>query len=207
MTDSPFEAAYSTQPADGSVVLAAGWDTGEPQPVFVELERSGEIVGDVLDAGCGTGENALYLAGRGYRVTGVDAAPTAIANARVKAEARGVEAQFAVADVLDLSIYAGSFDTVIDSGLFHVFPDEDQRRYLAALHRACRPEATLYALTFSELQPGEWGPRRLSEADIRSVVTDTWEVRDLRRATMASARERVGREDIRAWLLTARRLG
>ncbi|MGH3319751.1 MAG: class I SAM-dependent methyltransferase [Streptosporangiaceae bacterium] len=202
--EDPFESAYRTQAPDGSVVAAAGWDTGEPQPVVVELERDGWIRGDVLDAGCGTGENALYVAERGYSVTGVDAAPSAIAHARAKADRRGIGVDFAVADVLDLAGYAGRFDTVIDSGVFHVFSDEDQARYLAALHTACRPDAVAYFLTFSDRQPGEWGPRRMTEREIRDSFGDGWVLAGLRRATMAADLPEEGRQDIRAWLATAR---
>lgn len=66
------------------------WDIGRPQPAIVRLAERGAINGAVLDVGCGTGENALYLAGLGLEVTGVDAAPTAIASAREKAAARGI---------------------------------------------------------------------------------------------------------------------
>ena len=78
-----FEASYR----DGT----APWDVGAPQPDIVRLAEEGEIVGDVLDVGCGTGENALHLAALGRAAVGVDAAPTAIARAREKAAARGLD--------------------------------------------------------------------------------------------------------------------
>jgi SAM-dependent methyltransferase len=58
------------------------WDIGAPQPEIVRLAAEGRIVGDVLDLGCGTGENALHLASLGHRVVGLDGSPTAIEAAR-----------------------------------------------------------------------------------------------------------------------------
>ncbi len=89
------------------------WDIGRPQHEIVALEESGKICGDVLDVGCGTGENALFLAGRGHIVWGVDSAPTAIGIARKKAKERGINATFLVKDALNLLDLQRTFDTVI----------------------------------------------------------------------------------------------
>ena len=80
----------------------APWDIGRPQPAFVRLADGGRLTGRLLDAGCGTGENALLAASRGADVTGIDVAPTAIARARAKASERGLTARFEVADALGL---------------------------------------------------------------------------------------------------------
>ncbi len=96
------------------------WDVDGPTPFVRDLAHAGEIRGCVLDAGCGTGENALYLAAQGHQVVAVDAAPAAIQKATVKSRQRGVDVTFAVADVRDLSELDVRFDTIIDAGLFHV---------------------------------------------------------------------------------------
>src|SRR5436305_5539045 len=72
------------------------WDIGRPQPTFVELAERGAFRGRVLDVGCGTGEQALLAAGLGLDASGVDASPTAIAQAEQKATERGLNARFLV---------------------------------------------------------------------------------------------------------------
>jgi SAM-dependent methyltransferase len=125
------------------------WDIGEAQKVFVDLSRTGAIKGHVLDAGCGAGEIALFLASEGHTVTGVDLSETAIAQARQRAIQRGSDAQFAVGSVLDLSEYAGRFDTVVDCGCFHALPKAELGTYTAALHQATAPGAVAYMLEMS----------------------------------------------------------
>src|SRR5690242_20169407 len=95
----------------------APWVIGEPQPAIVELERAGRIRGAVLDVGCGTGEHTILLTRLGYDVLGVDAAPTAVEQARENAADKGVDARFEVADAMSLG--AQNFDTIVDSALFH----------------------------------------------------------------------------------------
>ncbi len=78
------------------------WDIGRPQPAFVELARAGKLQGEVLDVGCGTGEQTLLAAKHGAQATGVDIAKRAIQRARAKAEERGIRAAFETADALHL---------------------------------------------------------------------------------------------------------
>src|SRR5256886_16308259 len=91
------------------------WDIGRSQPAIMRLAETGQITGLVLDVGCGTGENVLYLAEHGFAAAGVDGAPTAIRKARAKARRRGLKARFELADALDLAVPKQPFDTVIDS--------------------------------------------------------------------------------------------
>jgi len=105
----------------------APWDIGGPQPEVVRLLEDGDLVGEVLDVGCGTGENALFLASRGRRVVGVDASAAALDLARGKALARGLAVPFLLGDALDLARIRRRFETAIDCGLFHVFDREGRR--------------------------------------------------------------------------------
>ena len=148
-----FEVFYQTD--------LAPWDIGRPQKEIVQLEQAGEIVGSVLDVGCGTGENALYLAAQGHEVWGIDFTPIAIQKAEEKAAQRNLHATFLVLNALELHTLGRTFDTVIDSGLFHALSDEDRPIFVDNLAAVIRRGGTYFMLCFSELEPGSYGPRRL----------------------------------------------
>ena len=154
----------------------APWDIGRPQAAFVALADAGEIGSPVLDSGCGTGEHALMLAERGLTATGVDAAPTAISTARRKALERGLDVTFEVGDVLALDRLDRTFATVIDSGVFHVFDDADRARYVSSLPTVLEPGGVLYLLCFCEATPGDDGPRRVTQAELRAAFADGWRI-------------------------------
>lgn len=152
------------------------WDIGRPQPALRHLGDTGAIVGRVLDAGCGSGEHVLMAAERGLDATGIDLSPAAIQAARRKADERGVSARFMVWDALLLAELRETFDTVLDSGLFHVFDDEDRTRYVEALADVLVPGGRVLMCCFSDRQPGEWGPRRVSQEEIRRAFGVGWTV-------------------------------
>jgi SAM-dependent methyltransferase len=154
----------------------APWDIGHPQPILVRLIHAEAIRSPVLDSGCGTGEHTLLLAERGLEVLGVDLSPIAIDRAREKAARRGVRAEFAVGDVLELDRLDRRFATVIDSAVFHVFDDGDRARYVASLASVIEPGGVVHLLAFSDKVPGEAGPRRVSQAELRDAFADGWEV-------------------------------
>jgi cyclopropane fatty-acyl-phospholipid synthase-like methyltransferase len=155
----------------------APWDIEGPQPAFAAAAE--RVAGAVLDAGCGTGENALYFAGRGHAVTGIDFLQEPIRRARAKAAERGLSATFLVKDAMTLVDWDQRFDTVIDSGLFHVFSDDDRRQYLRGLAMVVRPGGRVLLLCFSDAEPGTQGPRRVSEAELRAAFAEGWAVESL----------------------------
>ncbi len=176
---------------------APPWDIGRPQPEFVQLEEAGEITGAVLDVGCGTGENALYLAARGHEVWGVDFTPRAIEKAHHKATERHLTVTFLVKDALQLSTLGRDFDSVIDSGLFHTLSDEERPLFVSSLASVLKRGGTYFMLCFSELEPGSYGPRRVTQTEIQETFTQSWRVKYIRAAHMESRRQLEG---IRAWL-------
>lgn len=169
-TNDGFEDAYTDLPP---------WEIGQPQSEIVRLAEQGEISGDVLDVGCGTGENALYLADRGHDVVGVDASSTAIDRATEKGQNRGLDATFRVGDALRLSDLDRQFDTVIDSGLFHVFSDAERPIFVDGLQSRLHQGGRYHMLCFSDREPGTWGPRRVSRDEIKETFTGDWTVNEI----------------------------
>jgi SAM-dependent methyltransferase len=152
----------------------APWDIGRPQAPFVAA--ADRVTGPVLDAGCGTGDTALFFAARGLRVTGIDFLEEPIRRARAKAAERGLAVTFLVKDATALGDWGERFASVIDSGLFHVFPDADRRRYVEGLARVVEPGGRLFLLCFSNEEPGTEGPRRVSRQELSDAFADGWEV-------------------------------
>jgi SAM-dependent methyltransferase len=178
-----FETLYQgASPVPGMEFDTVPWDIGEPQPALVEFEGTGQIRGEVLDAGCGAGDNAIFLAARGHRVTGVDIAPTAIEWARQRSRERGADVEYAVADVTELHGYEGRFDTIVDSGVFDCFDAPQRERYVAALHRAAKPGAKLFVVCFSDALAVEVpGVFSISEQTMRTTLTGAgWRITALR---------------------------
>jgi SAM-dependent methyltransferase len=164
--------------------LPAPWDIGRPQPEFARLAEAGLLTGQLLDAGCGTGEQTLLAAQYGADAFGVDISPRAIEQAQAKAAERDVPAQFEVANVLYLGELGRAFDTIIDSGVFHIFDDADRARYVISLAGVLRPGGHCYLMCFSEHQPGAFGPRRVTQAELRAAFADGWVVSSIHAATM-----------------------
>ena len=158
----------------------APWDIGRPQDAFVAVAE--RVVSPVLDAGCGTGDAALFFAERGHRVVGIDYLEEPIRRARAKAADRGLEVDFRVASALTLEESDERFATAIDSGLFHVFADDDRRRVCRGLAHVLQPGGLLFLQCFSDAEPGTIGPRRIGRQELCDAFTDGWEVESLARS-------------------------
>jgi SAM-dependent methyltransferase len=155
----------------------APWDIGKPQKPFTDV--ADQIKGSVLDAGCGTGEAALFFAGRGCNVTGIDFLDEPIQRAKRKATERGLSATFQVKDATTLKDWSERFDHAIDSGLFHVFSDDDRRRYVEGLATVLKPGGRLFLLCFSDAEPAGQGPRRISRQELHDAFAHGWTVESI----------------------------
>ncbi len=189
-----FEAAYTATPP---------WDIGRPQPAFARLAASGALHGRVLDVGCGTGEHALMAAAAGCDAVGVDIAPTAIRLAERKAEARGLSARFVVGDARDLASLGDAFDGVLDCGLFHVFDDVDRTPFVASLAGAMRSGGRYFMLCFSDEEPGDWGPRRIAQHEIRQAFASGWHIDAIEPTEIEIT---IRPEPVRSWLASITRM-
>lgn len=160
-----FENAYGGTPT---------WEIGRPQAALVRLVERGCIAGDVLDVGCGTGENALYLASLGHDVTGIDFSPAAIGKAEAKARDLGVRATFRVHDARELRRLTRTFDTAIDIGLLHSLQPDDWPAYASGLATVVRPNGRCFILCWSDRNSFGRGPERVSRRAIRNTFRDAW---------------------------------
>jgi SAM-dependent methyltransferase len=192
MSSSDFEASYQGTPP---------WEIGAPQPAIRELIERGRVFGRVLDAGCGTGENALLAASRGLQVVGIDGSATAITRAKEKAKQRGLTVDFHTLDALRVEELGLRFDTVIDSGLFHVFSDDERRRYVRTLSAVLKRRARVFILCFSEFEPTWGGPRRVTQEELRAAFLPPYSVEEI-----VESRYETNRPEgaARAWLAEIR---
>ena len=188
-----FEAAYATPPP---------WDIGRPQPAFAALAAEGRLGARVLDVGCGTGEHVLMAAEAGCDAVGIDISTSAIRLAEAKARERGARARFEVADARRLSSPDEPFDTVLDCGLFHVFDDEDRQPFVESLGRVVRSGGHYVMLCFSDEEPPGWGPRRVTQAEIRGSFARGWEVETIEPAELHVT---IRPEPVRSWFASIRR--
>jgi SAM-dependent methyltransferase len=199
MTGRPWNASYH----DDS---PAPWEIAKPQPAIVRLaSRRGAFTGPVLDAGCGTGENALHVASLGLPVLGVDVAETALVMARAKATDRGIDAEFALADAFSLEALGRTFESVMDCGLFHTFDADERPRYVASLSSVTEHAGTLYVLCFSDVAP-DTVPHPISERDLRAAFNPTtgWRVAALEAERVHTTFH--GDDGAPAWLATIERI-
>ena len=165
----PWDASYRDGPAP--------WDIGQPQPAIARLAAEDRFTGSVLDAGCGTGENALHIASLGFSVLGIDVAPTALAIAQAKADDRGITVEFAAADALHLEGLGRTFQTVLDCGLFHTFDGDERQEYVASLASVTEHNGILYVLCFSD-HGSDIGPHPISQEELRAAYSPSigWKV-------------------------------
>lgn len=193
-----FESAYKQK---------APWDIPGPQAAFVEV--ADQISGTILDAGCGTGEHALFFAERGNSVTGIDYVEEAVRRAKHKAAERGVSATFLVMDALAVTKLQQLFDNVIDCGLFHCFSDVDRQKYVAGLAAVVNKGGRLFLMCFSDEEPGTLGPRRISEAELEAAFADGWEIESIspkRIQVIPEFKEQFSKGGPKAWFVIARRI-
>jgi SAM-dependent methyltransferase len=192
MSDAGFAAAYRGAPP---------WEIGRPQPAVVALAGRGGFTGQVLDVGCGTGENTLYLAGLGHPVLGIDGTPAAIERARTKASQRGVTAEFAVADAFGLAALHRRFDVVLDSAFLHVLPGSGARRaYADQLAAVVIPGGRVHLLEISEADVKLFPS--MTRAELTGAFGEGWSAPEVSTDSYA-----VTTGDVPAWLVTVRREG
>jgi SAM-dependent methyltransferase len=202
----PFDAGQGRRPPhDFDDAYATGnppWDIGRPQGEFQRLGETGGISGRVLDVGCGTGEHTLLASSLGHDALGVDMSSKAIELATAKSNERGIPSRFVILDALRLTDLGEQFDTALDCGFFHVLDDPGREQFVRSLSRAVSVGGRYHMLCFSEHQPGDWGPRRVTQAEIRASLSEGWEIESIEPAVIEM---RIDPQGAKAWHAVARR--
>jgi len=159
------------------------WDREAPPPALVELVEKARVTPcKTIDLGCGTGNHALYLAGRGFDVTGVDFAPSAIEKAEEKARPAGIRVRFLSADVLgDLSEVTETFEFAYDWQLLHHVYPEHRQQYVRNVDRLLVPGGRHLSVCFSEDDPcfGGEGKYRTTSMGTRLYFSSEKEMREM----------------------------
>jgi SAM-dependent methyltransferase len=148
------------------------WNIQTPPELLVELVDSGKVQPcKAIDLGCGAGNSAIYLAGRGFKVTGIDFSPTAIKIAKENAERKGAKCNFFVADITDeLNEVNQTWDFAYDWGLLHhIFPRQRQK-YVENVYRILNPKGKYLSVCFSKKDTGFGGSGKYRKTPLGSVL-------------------------------------
>ena len=182
------------------------WDVRQPQPAVQRLVEDGLFTGQVLDVGCGYGENALLIAASGLSVTGIDLDAEGLRRAVEQSRERslGSRTRFVSFDVRQLATFGEAFDTVLDSLVFHSFEGRARREYVAGLRSVTRPGGRLHVLCYSDRHVGPPSPpHKISRADNSEAFGEGWRLDAVRATTSVS---NLAPDGIASWLVTCTRV-
>jgi len=170
---------------DLAYAFGAPWDRGQPQEELTQLVEGGGLEPcRVLDIGCGTGTNVVYLASRGFEASGLDISRLALRKARSKASRRGANCRFYRLDFTDkeavLSAGLSAFDLLIDSGCYHSLSPKARDRYEDSIERVSHV-GTVYLL-WCFLQDSAWrfGPPGIDRREVHERFSKNFQVREER---------------------------
>lgn len=164
-SEGEWEELYHTIP-----VSHLPWESTRPSPTLARCVEQGIIHGRVLDIGCGSGTQSVWMAEQGIDVVGIDIAETAVALSRSLATAHAAKAEFLVADAVHLPFGNGSFDSAFDRGTLQHLRGKE-RKYASEVARVLKPGGTFLLLTFS---PRVRMQKGMSLDDLRAMFEDSF---------------------------------
>jgi SAM-dependent methyltransferase len=180
------------------------WDHGMVDFNLVEtVSRHGIQPCKVLDIGCGTGDNAIWLARQGFDVVACDVSPTAIERAKLKAASSGFNGTFVAADFLSDPVPSAPFGFVFDRGCLHSISEEEGRRKFSANVASGLESSGLWlSLVGNADEPErEVGPPQLTAAELVTIVEPHFEILSLSSGLFGSDQI----EPPRAWICLMRK--
>jgi SAM-dependent methyltransferase len=145
------------------------WDAGVPSGELRRVVEQGIVrPGPAVDLGCGSGTDAIYLASKGFDVTAIDIAPTALSQGREKAERAGVKVRWLLANVLSLPRLE-PFQFIFDRGCYHEVRFDNAAAYVDTVRKLSQPGRTRFLLLAGNPNeaPVQYAPPQVAEEDIR----------------------------------------
>ena len=123
------------------------WTAGTAMPELVDMVIQGRFTqgARILEVGCGTGAEAVFLAVQGFNVSAIDISPDAIEQAKLLANFYGVNVDWRVGDVLSMPLESEQFDIVTDRGCFHCLRPDERPTFAQEISRLLKPKG-LYIL-------------------------------------------------------------
>jgi SAM-dependent methyltransferase len=174
----------SMTPADWNQRYVEGetpWDSGHPSKELIRvLEQEAIKPGRAAELGCGTGTNSIYLASRGFDVTGFDFSPAALEVARKRAAEANAKARFFEADLCRFNVDVPPFDFLFDRGCYHAARRVDQPGMVATIKRLSRPGTQFLLLTGNAKEQMDPGPPRMSDREIGAELEPLFDIQFLR---------------------------
>jgi len=166
------------------------WETGQPSSELARVIAEEKIQPcRVIELGCGSGINAVWLAQRGFDVTGVDFNEIAIERARQRAAEAGAAVRFLLADVLDFTASYEPFPFFFDRGCYHAVRDPHAEAYVRTLKRITAPGSLGLILTGNAREPHVPGPPVVSEEQFHAELEPAFEIVRLREFRFDEAEE------------------
>ena len=160
-------------------LLGLPWELGRPRPQLVRLIEEGKVhpLGRALDICCGAGTNTIYIASKGFTVTGIDISPKAIEIAREKAKAAGVNLRLDVGNSVHLPYKDGEFSFVYDMGCFHHIHIEDRAAYIKGVQRVLRKGGAYFVICFSRENGPAWN--HFTENQLRDIFSPFFKILEI----------------------------
>lgn len=158
---------------------ALPWELGRPRDVLVELIEKELITrGKALDLCCGAGTNTVYLATKGFKVTGIDISPMAVEYAKKKAKEANVKINLFVQNFLDLPFRNAEFDFALDMGCFHHVKVEDRATFIDGVNRILRRGGSYLLICFSDRNGPAWN--HLTEEQIVQLFSNYFKIKSIK---------------------------
>jgi 2-polyprenyl-3-methyl-5-hydroxy-6-metoxy-1,4-benzoquinol methylase len=156
-----------------------GWELGKPRPILVEFVERGLIKnGKALDLCCGAGTNTIYLAEKGFDVTGIDVSQRAIQYARAKAQHTKAQINFVRQSFVELAFGDEEFDFVFDMGCFHHVEIADRHKFIEGVHRVLKEGGDYMLTCFGYKNGSAWN--HFTEKQLVSLFSGYFEIKEIR---------------------------